>query len=131
MRARILVPAIALLMSGCSAGWEQPASKPETAMSKRAAVAALHIPPGHYPPPGMCRVWVPGRPPGHQARPVSCAAAIRNVPPGAWILHRSKGKKDPLEVTFYDERRPGIVVDVQFYDPATGVLIEGRTVSRR
>jgi hypothetical protein len=31
-----------------------------------------HIPPGHYPPPGECRVWIPGRPPGHQPPPVKC-----------------------------------------------------------
>ena len=129
LRVSLVLLTAACLTAGCSAGWEKPAPQPQA--SKRAAVASLHIPPGHYPPPGMCRVWIPGRPPGHQARPVSCATAIRNVPTGAWILHRSKGKKDPLEVTFYDERRAGIVVDVQFYDPDTGVLIEGTAMSKR
>jgi hypothetical protein len=33
------------------------------------------IPPGHMPPPGMCRVWYDGRPPGHQPAPVSCREA--------------------------------------------------------
>jgi hypothetical protein len=31
-----------------------------------------HIPPGHLPPPGECRVWLPGRPPGHQPPPGRC-----------------------------------------------------------
>jgi len=33
------------------------------------------IPPGHLPPPGMCRVWHDGVPPGHQPPATSCAAA--------------------------------------------------------
>src|SRR5262245_46657821 len=28
-----------------------------------------HVPPGHYPPAGMCRVWIDGVPPGHQPAP--------------------------------------------------------------
>ncbi|MCA8906676.1 MAG: hypothetical protein KDA49_05080 [Rhodospirillaceae bacterium] len=42
------------------------------------------IPPGHYPPPGMCRVWYPGRPPGQQP-PVSSCAVV--VPPGAVLVY--------------------------------------------
>lgn len=30
------------------------------------------IPPGHLPPPGHCRDWIPGRPPGHQPPPYKC-----------------------------------------------------------
>jgi hypothetical protein len=33
------------------------------------------IPPGHYPPPGSCRLWFLERPPGHQPPPESCSAA--------------------------------------------------------
>ena len=131
MRANVALMTAALLFTGCSAGWENSAPAPQPKVSKRAAVASLHIPPGHYPPPGMCRVWLPGRPPGHQPKAVSCAAAVRNVPLGAWIIHRPKGKKDPLEVTFYDERRSGIVVDMQFYDPDSGVRLQGQVMTRR
>jgi hypothetical protein len=28
--------------------------------------ATLGIPPGHLPPVGQCRIWIPGTPPGHQ-----------------------------------------------------------------
>ena len=35
------------------------------------------IPPGHMPPPGMCRVWYEGEPPGHQPPPTSCREAER------------------------------------------------------
>lgn len=35
------------------------------------------VPPGHLPPPGLCRVWIEGRPPGQQPSPVSCRRAER------------------------------------------------------
>ena len=46
----------------------------------------FHIPPGHMPPPGMCRIWIPGRPPGHQPAPGSCRVLSREVPPGAYLI---------------------------------------------
>ena len=45
-----------------------------------AAEAQRHgwrVPPGHMPPPGLCRVWLPDRPPGHQPPPTSCRRAER------------------------------------------------------
>jgi hypothetical protein len=33
------------------------------------------VPPGHLPPPGMCRVWIEGVPPGHQPPVTDCATA--------------------------------------------------------
>ena len=30
------------------------------------------VPPGHYPPPGECRMWNPDLPPGHQPPPYRC-----------------------------------------------------------
>lgn len=50
------------------------------------------IPPGHLPPPGMCRVWFDDRPPGHQPPPVSCAEAAYYAPPGARILYGGPGR---------------------------------------
>ena len=43
------------------------------------------IPPGQYPPPGQCRVWIVGTPPGQQARPARCDA-LGQIPAGAFIL---------------------------------------------
>lgn len=37
-----------------------------------------HVPKGHLPPRGMCRVWIDGVPPGHQPAPTSCAQAERD-----------------------------------------------------
>jgi hypothetical protein len=44
------------------------------------------IPPGHYPPPGSCRAWVPGRPPGLQTPPGPCPVIERDLPPGAYLV---------------------------------------------
>src|SRR6266705_4157429 len=45
-----------------------------------------HIPPGHLPPAGMCRIWYPGTPPGHQPPPGDCRTLSRQVPRGATLI---------------------------------------------
>ena len=45
--------------------WERPAHHPPR-------YAQPNIPPGHRPPPGHCRDWIPGVPPGHQPPPYRC-----------------------------------------------------------
>ena len=46
----------------------------------------VHIPPGHLPPPGSCRIWYPDRPPGHQPPPGNCRELSWHVPPGAILV---------------------------------------------
>jgi hypothetical protein len=48
--------------------------------------ASFHIPPGHMPPAGRCRIWFPGRPPGHQPPPGDCRTLSRQVPRGAYLV---------------------------------------------
>jgi hypothetical protein len=127
MRLHRTLPVLALLLAGCSSEWEEPKPAPKATSSP--AVASLKVPPGHYPPPGMCRVWIPGRPPGHQPKSTSCAAAMQAAPPGAWVIHRPHGKRHPLEVSFFDPKRAGVVIDVQLYDPDSGVLLRGTVAS--
>lgn len=45
------------------------------------------VPPGQLPPPGMCRIWLPGVPAGRQPAPMSCNEAARRLPPNARILY--------------------------------------------
>ncbi|HEY8165938.1 MAG TPA: hypothetical protein VIF83_10345 [Gemmatimonadaceae bacterium] len=45
------------------------------------------IPPGHRPPPGMCRIWIDGVPPGRQPRATDCATAERNRPANARVIY--------------------------------------------
>lgn len=46
----------------------------------------VHIPPGHMPPPGECRIWFPGKPPGQQSPPGPCSELRHHVPAGAVLV---------------------------------------------
>jgi len=48
---------------------------------------SFRIPPGHYPPRGQCRIWVPNRPPGQQSPPGACSDLERQVPAGAYLVY--------------------------------------------
>lgn len=63
-------------------------------------VAHLGIPPGHLPPPGMCRVWYPGKPPGHQPRPGTYEQLAYSAPAGAWLIIRPADR--PNNVVIHD-----------------------------
>lgn len=124
---RTFVAALALVCLGaCSsgrvvatAGDPTPKAPPHPVYGP---VASLGIPPGHYPPPGACRVWVPGRPPGHQPDPCPCASLVAGVPAGAWVLYRPLDG-NVLEVTAYDPKSPKVVASVTWYDLGSGELI--------
>lgn len=124
----------ALVLTGCSSGskWEsfpRPDSSrdgggeaDQTTRVGTSTAATLGIPPGHLPPPGRCRIWLPGKPPGHQQRPGSCASLQRRVPQGAWLVYRPSKSKKEVRVTVYDDRRP-VVSLVRIFDVATGRLL--------
>jgi len=82
----------------------------------------LQIPPGHYPPPGECRIWYPGRPPGHQPPPGRCDSLATEVPPGAWLIRHPARDREHVHVVVYDERRRGAVLVVGEFEIATGVF---------
>lgn len=71
-----------LLISGCAVhgGWHH-----DAAHGPR-SVPSLHVPPGHLPPPGQCRIWFPDRPPGHQPPPAECHELRHNVPAGGVLV---------------------------------------------
>jgi len=46
----------------------------------------IFIPRGFYPPPGMCRIWIPGVDPGQQSPPGDCAVLEKLVPPGGILI---------------------------------------------
>jgi len=86
-------------------------------------VATLGVPPGHFPPPGQCRIWMPGVAPGQQAKCVPCTAIDGEIPPGAWVLYRPSREKNLVRVTTYDRHSPRSVLSVGWYDAATGELL--------
>ena len=47
------------------------------------------IPPGHRPPPGMCRIWLDDVPPGRQPEPMDCATARRWAPEKSRVIYGS------------------------------------------
>ncbi len=48
---------------------------------------SFRVPPGHYPPPGQCRVWDPELPPGQQSPPGPCDDLERRVPAGSYLIY--------------------------------------------
>jgi hypothetical protein len=76
-----------------------------------AAPRRVHVPPGHYPPPGHCRIWHPGRPPGHQPRPFPCHQRVA-VPPGAFILYNGVAWDGDYDWRGHARRQPGTVPSV-------------------
>lgn len=85
--------------------------------------ASASIPPGHLPPPGMCRVWMPGQPPGHQAKPRNCSNIERTAPAGSWIVERPGKDRKAVHVRVVDERRPGVVIRMRVYEIRDGKLV--------
>lgn len=125
-----LVAALGLL-AGCAgstrvvvAGRSEPSPAPApTSPVAQGPVPALKIPPGHYPPPGECRIWMPGVPPGRQPAPSECMAVHGHVPLGAWVLYRPPTERKLVEVTAYDSSVPERVMWVRYYDSASGRFV--------
>lgn len=65
------------------------------------------VPPGFFPPAGMCRIWINGVPAGQQPAPTDCASAVRNRPANARVLFGDdppkKGKSDKKKSSPADE----------------------------
>lgn len=75
--------------SGASRIVRVPESRPSQGLRvsrDQAGARSFRIPPGHYPPPGQCRVWHPDVPPGQQDPPGDCDELERQVPPGAYLV---------------------------------------------
>lgn len=122
--ARLLHPLLALFTAAACSSFRPAPSEPSPAVRRGPSTAAsLGIPPGHLPPPGLCRVWMPGEPPGHQPRARSCAHIEQTAPAGSWIVYRPGDDRKVVHVRVVDERRPGVVVQLRVYDAQRGTLI--------
>jgi hypothetical protein len=123
--ARLLVGCLLLAGAGaCSALQPAPETKPAPqAKQSRSTAATLGVPPGHLPPPGQCRVWVPGKPPGHQAKARPCGGIERTAAAGSWVLYRPGKDKKVVHVKEVDSRRSGVIVRLRIYDAQSGNFI--------
>jgi hypothetical protein len=67
------------------------------------------VPPGFFPPTGMCRIWINGVPAGQQPAPTDCASAVRNRPANGRVLFgddppkAKKGKSDKSKSSTTDQ----------------------------
>ncbi|HYE34055.1 hypothetical protein [Methylocaldum sp.] len=84
----------------------------------------LDIPPGHYPPPGECRIWYPDRPAGHQPPPGKCYRLRTKVPPGAWLIRHPEDNAEHVHVIVYDDYRRGAIRVIGEFDIGTGVFVD-------
>ena len=89
----------------------------------RNTATALGIPPGHLPPPGECRVWLPGRPAGRQAAPRSCNGIMAVAPGGSWVLYRPGRSRKEVGVRHIHSDRVGVVVQVRIFQADTGEFL--------
>ena len=123
MQAATLVAILAA--TACKPVSSNPAPEPERGPRRApdAAATSLDIPPGHLPPPGQCRVWVPGTPPGRQAKSRSCTRIESSAPAGSYIVERPGRDKRVVHVRVVDERRPGVVVRMRVYEIRDGKLV--------
>jgi hypothetical protein len=89
----------------------------------RSTAATLGVPPGHLPPPGRCRVWIPGTPPGKQPKVTTCSGIEASAPAGSMILYRPTADRKRVEARYVDRARAGLVVRVVVFDVETGRVI--------
>ncbi|WP_341502467.1 hypothetical protein [Gallaecimonas sp. GXIMD4217] len=80
----LLLGLLALMLAGCEINTRGHRGVPQDPHPR--AGPGLKIPPGQLPPPGLCRIWFPGRPPGQQPPPGDCHRLRLELPPGAILL---------------------------------------------
>ena len=94
--ARVILPAaICLALSAVPAEAQRPVPVRPPVQQSQGQREQI-VPPGFFPPAGMCRIWINGVPAGQQPAPTDCASAVRNRPANAKVLFGDdppKGKK--------------------------------------
>jgi hypothetical protein len=105
---RFALPAlVALIMSAGDAAAQRPV--PAQVQQQQQPRREQSVPPGFYPPAGMCRIWVNGVPAAQQPAPTDCASAVRNRPANGKVLFgddqskNRKGKSDKKKSSPADE----------------------------
>lgn len=94
-----IAAAVGLVISAGTAEAQRPVPvkpKTQTQQPRRDQI----VPPGFFPPTGMCRIWLDGVPASQQPAPTDCASAVRNRPANGKVLFGDdpqksrKGKSD-------------------------------------
>jgi len=108
---RFALPAVVgLIVSAGVADAQRPVpANPRAQQSQQSQRREQIVPPGFYPPAGMCRIWVNGVPAAQQPAPTDCASAVRNRPTNGKVLFgddppkSKKGKSDKSKSSPADE----------------------------
>jgi len=103
---RFAMPAIlGLIVSASAAEAQRPVpAKPQTPAVQQSQLRQQIVPPGFFPPTGMCRIWINDVPAARQPAPTDCASAVRNRPANGRVLFgddapkTKKGKNDKRQV---------------------------------
>lgn len=87
--------AAGLVISASSAEAQRPVPAKPKSQRQQTQRRDQIVPPGFFPPAGMCRIWINDVPPGQQPAPTDCASAVRNRPANGRVLFgdEPKGKK--------------------------------------
>lgn len=112
---RTTLLAMSLGLAACSSGGAGPIP-PVPAPARAVAVDTPRklkgVPPGHYPPPGHCRLWYDGRPPGHQPPPTRCESLIGLVPRGAFVLYNDAAWDSEYDWHRHEKAHRGSVPEI-------------------
>ena len=92
---------------------------------------SLKVPPGHYPPPGQCRLWYPGRPPGQQPKAGNCVSITRVAPAGSMVLYRPTDDKKVVHARVVDSKRDGVIVVTRIYEVEKGTYLRDEKPNRQ
>lgn len=101
-------------------GREVHAQRPHKEKPKHARLA---VPAAYMPPPGLCRIWYPGRAHGKQPKPRPCHVVMGHVPVGAWLISRGGTHHHEVYVTQPDRHQPSLMIDIGVYDALSGSYI--------
>lgn len=104
--------------------------------ARQRAAQQVHVPRGHYPPPGQCRLWQPGVPPGHQPSPVPCDQIGEEIGDAILVTHDGPETTPSSDVAFFAghtvtdaptvdvvARDVGLLVDDAAYGDLTDYLV--------
>jgi hypothetical protein len=123
MRPCLQALTILLIATGCAGRTTVVTRQPAPSRTAGNTTVTLNVPPGHLPPAGECRVWIPGTPPGRQPRPRSCTGIAATAPAGSWILYRPSSERRLVHVRYVDDRRPGTVIRVRVFEAESGKFV--------
>ena len=97
-----------ILSAGVAEAQRPVPAKPQPPATQKSGREQI-VPPGFFPPAGMCRIWINGVPAGQQPAPTDCASAVKNRPANGKVLFGAdppkskKGKSDKSKSSPTDE----------------------------